>query len=220
MLFDDVCMRMTVSGDGAPRNRRVLGCGHPYSGAMRWEGLFADLEGQLAAEERRELDDEVAERTRRERALVTLADRLAGAVGSTVRLGLGAGLHVQGDIADLGDGWVLLRDPATGREHLVPTAAVVTVSALGARVETARAARRFGLGYALRALSRELLTDADWQANYDVITRFLNCSTPSASPFITKPESGNDPHGGGDLWECTPGACEPITTVEQWIGGG
>ena len=134
-------MRMTVSGDGAPRNRRVLGCGHPYSGAMRWEGLFADLEGQLAAEERRELDDEVAERTRRERALVTLADRLAGAVGSTVRLGLGAGLHVQGDIADLGDGWVLLRDPATGREHLVPTAAVVTVSALGARVETARAAR-------------------------------------------------------------------------------
>ena len=160
MLFDDVCMRMTVSGDGAPRNRRVLGCGHPYSGAMRWEGLFADLEGQLAAEERRELDDEVAERTRRERALVTLADRLAGAVGSTVRLGLGAGLHVQGDIADLGDGWVLLRDPATGREHLVPTAAVVTVSALGARVETARAARRFGLGYALRALSRDRATVA------------------------------------------------------------
>ena len=39
---------------------------------MRWEGLFADLEGQLAAEERRERDDEVAERTRRERALVSL----------------------------------------------------------------------------------------------------------------------------------------------------
>ena len=37
---------------------------------MRWEGLFADLEGRLAAEERRDLDDEVAERTRRERALV------------------------------------------------------------------------------------------------------------------------------------------------------
>lgn len=72
----------------------------------------------------------------------------------------------------------------------------------------------------LRSLTRDQLTEADWQANYDVITRFLNCSTPSASPFITKPESGNDPHGGGDLWDCTSTACEPIMTVERWIGGG
>ena len=55
---------------------------------------------------------------------------------------------------------VTLLTSATGREHLVPTAAVVTVSALGARVETARAARRFGLGYALRALSRDRATVA------------------------------------------------------------
>ena len=127
---------------------------------MRWEGLFADLEGQLAAEERRELDDEVAERTRRERALVTLADRLSGAAGSAVRLGLSTGVSVHGQLADLGDGWVLLRTDGTGREHLVPTASVITVSALGARVEAARSARRFGLGYALRALSRDRATVA------------------------------------------------------------
>lgn len=127
---------------------------------MRWEGLFADLEGQLAAEERRELDDEVAERTRRERALVTLTDRLAGAAGSPVRLGLGTGIRVQGVLADLGDGWVLLRAQGSGREQLVPTASVSTVSALGARVEAARSARRFGLGYALRALSRDRATVA------------------------------------------------------------
>ena len=79
---------------------------------MRWEGLFADLEGQLAAEERRELDDEVAERTRRERALVTLADRLAGAAGSSVRLGLSTGVSVHGQLADLGDGFEIISDPS------------------------------------------------------------------------------------------------------------
>src|SRR6478672_11394228 len=76
---------------------------------MRWEGLFADLEGQLAAEQRRERDDEVAERTRRERALM-------------------------------------------------PLAAVVTLRSLGPESSPARAARRFGLGYALRALSRDRAT--------------------------------------------------------------
>lgn len=127
---------------------------------MRWEGLFADLEGQLAAEERRELDDEVAERTRRERALVTMTDRLAGAAGTSVRLGLSLDIRVQGELADLGDDWVLLRAEASGREQLVPTASVVTVSALGQHVEAARSARRFGLGYALRALSRDRATVA------------------------------------------------------------
>lgn len=72
----------------------------------------------------------------------------------------------------------------------------------------------------LRAADRASLTDADWDANYDVVTRYLNCSTPSASPFITKPEGGNDPHGGGDLWTCDGSACEPIQTVERWISGG
>jgi hypothetical protein len=56
----------------------------------------------------------------------------------------------------------------------------------------------------------------DYTMNYDAVTRFLNCSTPSASPFISKPTAGGDPHAGGDLW--TSGA-EPELTVERWIGG-
>jgi hypothetical protein len=61
------------------------------------------------------------------------------------------------------------------------------------------------------------VTPGDWDSNYEVVTRFLNCGTPEASPFITKPQSGGDPHAGGDLWDR---GGEPALTVEQWISGG
>ena len=88
---------------------------------MRWEALFADLEGRLAAEERRELDDEVAERTRRERALVELDARLCAATGSSLRIGLVGGSGVHGELLDVGDGWLLVRAGTGAREVLVPT---------------------------------------------------------------------------------------------------
>ena len=125
---------------------------------MRWEGLFADLEGRLAAEERRELDDEVAERTRRERALVALGARLAAATGSPLRITLVGGSPVHGELLDVGDGWVLVRGEV-GREVLVPLAAVATLAPLGRASEPGRrVARRFALGSALRALSRDRAT--------------------------------------------------------------
>lgn len=40
----------------------------------------------------------------------------------------------------------------------------------------------------------------DFSANYQVVTRFLNCGTPDASALLTKPISGVDSHGGGDLF--------------------
>jgi hypothetical protein len=127
---------------------------------MRWEGLFADLEGQLAAEQRRERDEEVAERTRRERALVTLPARLAAAVGAPVRMSLAGGLQVDGHLQDLGEDWVLVRATADAHEVLVPLVAVATLRSLGPQSAPARTARRFGLGYALRALSRDRATVA------------------------------------------------------------
>ncbi len=127
---------------------------------MRWEGLFEDLEGQLAAEQRRERDDEVAERTRRERALVTLGSRVAAALGARVGLGLVGGQRVEGVLGDLGEDWVLVRVDADAHEVLVPLAGVLTLRSLGAQSASGRAARRFGLGYALRALSRDRATVA------------------------------------------------------------
>jgi hypothetical protein len=40
----------------------------------------------------------------------------------------------------------------------------------------------------------------DYSANYNVVSRFLNCGTPSASALLTKPLNSVDSHGGGDLF--------------------
>jgi hypothetical protein len=72
-------------------------------------------------------------------------------------------------------------------------------------------------GLRLIAKSRDLFTDVEWSLNLDVVSRYLNCSTPSDSTFITKPEAGTDPHLGGDLWTCGGSGCEPISTIEAWI---
>lgn len=136
---------------------------------MRWERLFADLDAQWAAEQRLERDAEVADRTRRERATLELEHRLAAARGTEVSLRLVSGPPVDGELEDLGLGWVLVRRvsgrvpvpdrlglPAfPARSVLVPTAAVVALSGLPVRAADVARARRFGLGYVLRGLSRD-----------------------------------------------------------------
>jgi len=54
----------------------------------------------------------------------------------------------------------------------------------------------------------------NFQLNYDIMTRFLNCATPEASTALTKPESGVAPHGGGDLFDSTNAA---HTTFLDWF---
>jgi hypothetical protein len=135
-------------------------------GTMRWDRLFGDLEGQWEAEARRDLDQEVADRTRRERATVGLYERLAASVGEPVGLRLVAGPPLAGAVADVGDGWLLLGGEGGagnegslggegGRAALVPLPAIVAVTGVGTRASEAALGRRFGLGYALRGLSRD-----------------------------------------------------------------
>lgn len=136
----------------------------------RWEALFADLEAQQVAQERSEVEAEIAERTRRERALVPLMDRLTAGLEQPVTLQLVTQDVIRGALADLGSDWLLLSVPAgalsgdgragPGRpgQALVRVAAVVGVVGPPRRAMTARSARRFGFGAALRVLSRDRVT--------------------------------------------------------------
>ena len=43
----------------------------------------------------------------------------------------------------------------------------------------------------------------DLAGNYQVVRRFLNCSTPLASRLLTEPLAGTETHGGGDIFLST-----------------
>lgn len=142
---------------------------------MRWDRLFDDLQAQMDAEGQRELDLEVSDRTRRERAQVGLHERLIAHRGLRVELRLAAGVVVSGAVADAGSNWLLVDDPGhrgLGRNgsaddrgslapfgaSLIPFAAIVSITGLGVRAAAGpgvATAKRFGLGYALRGLSRD-----------------------------------------------------------------
>lgn len=131
---------------------------------MRWDRLFEDLEAQLEAQARRERDAEVADRTRAERARITWGERLVGATGDDLSIRVRGGASVAGELQDTGDGWLLLLTPH-GRSVIVATTAVVGVHGLRRAPQDDTRARRFGLGYALRGISRDrrpvVVTDID-----------------------------------------------------------
>ena len=98
---------------------------------MRWDRLFDDLEAQLALDDVRGLEAEVADRTRRERALLDVHTRLLAHVDAT-HVGLRLpGRVVAGRLVDVGPDWALV-ETAPGRPVLVALAAVRAVSGLGA----------------------------------------------------------------------------------------
>jgi hypothetical protein len=124
---------------------------------MRWDRLFDDLQAQLDADSQRELQLEVSDRTRRERAQVGLHERLIAHRGLGIELRLRAGVVVSGTVADAGSDWLLVNDRAD-RGSLVPFGSIVAISGLGGRAAVGPSlatAKRFGLGYALRGLSRD-----------------------------------------------------------------
>ena len=130
---------------------------------MRWEELFADLEAQAVADERAELDSEVAERTRLEAARLRVVDRLRGAevaghdVVVSVRGEAGPGAAEARTRRWRRERRVLVvRD---GVEVLVALAAVESVLGLGPESaepgSEGHVVARLGLGHALRAVARD-----------------------------------------------------------------
>lgn len=96
--------------------------------------LEADLVALAAADADLERDAEVAERTRIERAQVTLADRLRAAPGFVHVLVTG-GAAAHGPVLEVGDDVVVVGHLTPGRtasteEHLLRLASVLTVSGL------------------------------------------------------------------------------------------
>lgn len=114
----------------------------------RWDALFADLEGELAGEHARDLDAEVRDRTRREHARLSLADRLRAHRGTAITVGVRGGAAVSGRLADADRDWLLVG------ETLVLRLAVRTVTGLGPEAtdpDTTTMTRP--IGYALRAMA-------------------------------------------------------------------
>lgn len=155
---------------------------------MRWERLFADLEAQYEAAGRDDLAGEVADRTRREVAQITLADRLRAARGTTIELHLAGGHVVFGPVGRTGPGWALIAedDPAA---TLVATAAITEIRRLGvaAAPPPSEVAARLDLAHILRAIARDrtvvsigLVDGRILSARIDRVGRdFVDVSNPS-----------------------------------------
>ena len=124
---------------------------------MRWQALFDDLEAQLAEGEAADLRSEVADRTRRETALLRLTDRLRPAEGRSVTVALGAAGPLHGRLLDAGPDWLLVEQEGA-REVLVPLAAVLGITGLGPHADApgseGEVGRRLDLRWALRGLAR------------------------------------------------------------------
>ena len=122
---------------------------------MRWDALFDDMEAQLAAAERLELDSEIAERARTEAAAVELADRLRGSLGLRIGVYLASGSTFEGTLSHAGSEALVLTEPR--HQLLIPYSAAVRYLGLSrlAVAEPSRVRQRLGLASSLRAMARD-----------------------------------------------------------------
>lgn len=126
--------------------------------------MFADLDAQYDAADAGALASEIADRSRREAALIALADRFRAASGP-VTVAVSGHPPLTGTITGLGSDWVLLAEGQV--EVLVVSAAISWVRdlPLQAAGDVSRVAGRLDLGFALRGIARDrahvvtLLTD-------------------------------------------------------------
>lgn len=155
------CGRILAAG------QRWLGTDFLSEAPVRWDDLFADLEAQAEALATAERDAEVDELVRLETSRLCLLDRLRPAVGGAIKLRCLGGLVLSGTLSRVGADWLLL-DEGAGREAIVATAALTSVTGQGrlSGMANSRLDAKLGIGHALRGVARDrsvlraCLTDA------------------------------------------------------------
>ncbi len=127
---------------------------------MRWEQLFADLEARFDAAADADLSAEVADRIRSEAARTGIAERMAVATGTTVRIVSLGGASASGTVRRTGPDWLLLAE-THGADVLVALGAVAAVTGVPRGVAGpgggGMVGARLGIGSALRAIARDRL---------------------------------------------------------------
>jgi hypothetical protein len=127
-------------------------------GLERFGRLFADVEAQLAADDRARLEGELADQTRSARGEVLFRDRLRASQGCAVALRLvGVGV-VEGVVRHVGDDWLVLVHPGTAAPSLVLLDAVLVGRGVAPQsVPAARSAvvPRLSLRSVLRSVARD-----------------------------------------------------------------
>lgn len=133
----------------------TAGVGRAYPDAMRWDSLFEDLETQMAAGVRLDLDAEIMERTRAEAAAVELGDRLRGSLGLQIRVQLASGTTFEGTLIHAGSQALVLAEPQ--HQVLIPYDSALSYLGLArfAVPEPSKVRQRLGLASALRGLARD-----------------------------------------------------------------
>ena len=131
---------------------------------MHWDGLFEDLEGQLASEweaERAALDAE-SERLRISRVELRARLRALSAASAEVAVELPGGGLLTGRIVELGADWLAVAARPQLRESLIPLAAVrgirtdhgMLLASLEPALPSSELRERMTLGFVLRDLAR------------------------------------------------------------------
>ncbi len=126
------------------------------SSGWDWDEALRSLTAGVAQEDRAEFAAEVADRSRREASLVSLADRLPPQRGALLVVRVLGTEPLRGALTDIGPDWLLLTI-AGARPMLVPLASVLSIRGLGPATGVASGAvrSRLGLAYALRVLARD-----------------------------------------------------------------
>jgi hypothetical protein len=150
---------------------------------MRWDRLFGDLEARFEELADAQAAAELADRERVAGGAILATQRLAGAIGSTVRVRLAGGPLVGGILRGVGPDWLLLTE-GEQRDCVVALAAVIAVEGLTASTaqELTGVALRLDLRKALRGVARDRSPVALALAGWTGGVAGLSAAAGSAGP--------------------------------------